>query len=122
MKNTVLLTILCFLSVLLFNNCSKSDNGYSNNSNSINNNTNTSTNTVSIPGMSFSPGTITIKAGITVTWKNNDYTAHTVTADDSSFDSGNLDPGQSFSHTFSSAGTINYHCKYHTMTGKVIVS
>jgi plastocyanin len=73
--------------------------------------------------MSFSPGSTTVKAGTTVTWKNNDNMAHTVTADDASFDSGALNTGQTFSHTFNSAGTIKYHCTYHsTMTASVVVN
>ena len=72
--------------------------------------------------MSFSPTSLTVTAGTTVTWKNNDNTTHTATADDGSFDSGNIAPGASFSHTFSAAGTIAYHCSIHTtMKAKVVV-
>ena len=88
---------------------------YGNNTN--NNNTNpqpsASGNTVSISGMSFSPGSLTVKAGTTVTWTNNDNTVHTVTADDASFSSGDMNNGSSYSHTFSAAGTYPYHCNYH---------
>ena len=52
-------------------------------------------------------------AGTTVTWTNSDSTQHTVTADDGSFDSGVLAQGQTFSHTFDTAGTIAYHCTIH---------
>jgi plastocyanin len=73
-------------------------------------------------GMAFSPGTITVPVNTTITWKNNDNMAHTVTADDNSFDSGNIGAGSSFSRTFSVAGTYNYHCTLHAgMNGKVIV-
>jgi len=48
--------------------------------------------------------------------------AHTVTADDNSFDSGNIGAGGSYSRTFSVAGTFNYHCTIHAgMNGKVVV-
>ena len=58
----------------------------------------------------------------TVTWVNNDDAPHTVTANDGSFNSGNLDPGQSWSFTFTDPGTYTYHCSYHSwMEGTVIV-
>jgi plastocyanin len=98
--------------------CSKGgDNTTSLYGNNTNNNTNpqpsASGNTVSISGMSFSPGSITVKAGTTVTWTNNDNMLHTVTADDASFSSGDMNYGSSYSHTFSAAGTYPYHCNYH---------
>jgi len=83
---------------------------------------NNSPNTVTMAGMAFSPGTITVSAGTMITWKNNDNMAHTVTADDNSFDSGNIGAGSSYSRTFSVAGTYNYHCTIHAgMNGKVVV-
>ncbi len=78
---------------------------------------------VSIANFAFSPDTLTVKPGTTVKWTNNDTTAHTVTADDKSFDSGNLDPGKSFSFTFKQAGTFSYHCSIHpNMKAKVVVT
>jgi len=80
-------------------------------------------NTVSIINMTFAPATITVTAGTTVTWKNNDNMTHTVTANDDSYDSGNIGAGSSFSKTFSIAGTYPYHCSIHpSMTGKVVVN
>lgn len=79
--------------------------------------------TVTIDNYAFSPDSITVSAGTTVTWVNNDTTAHTVTADDGSFDSGNLAPGESFTFTFTSAGSFVYHCNYHpNMEGTVVVN
>ncbi len=79
--------------------------------------------TVTIDNFAFSPGSITVSAGTTVTWVNNDTAAHTVTADDGSFDSGNLAPGDSFTHTFTSAGSFSYHCNYHpNMVATVVVN
>jgi plastocyanin len=73
--------------------------------------------------MTFTPATITVTAGTTVTWKNNDNMTHTVTANDDSYDSGNIGSGSSFSKTFSIAGTYPYHCSIHpSMTGKVVVN
>jgi nitrite reductase (NO-forming) len=74
--------------------------------------------------MYYVPQTITIMLGTnnTVTWVNNDDAAHTVTATDGSFNSGNLDAGQSWTHTFTTAGTYTYFCAYHPwMKGTVIV-
>lgn len=72
-------------------------------------------NTVSVKNMAFSPASLSVTPGTTITWVNNDGVAHTVTADDGSFDSGSIAPGNSFTHTFSSAGTVNYHCSIHPM-------
>lgn len=72
----------------------------------------------------YSPSTITVVIGVnnTVTWVNNDAAAHTVTADDGSFNSGNLNPGQTWTHTFTTPGTYGYYCAYHSwMAGTVIV-
>jgi len=66
---------------------------------------------------------VSLAAGTTVTWYNADTEAHTVTADDGSFDSGLIAPGESWSHTFSKEGTQRYHCAPHPwMKGEVVVS
>lgn len=76
-----------------------------------------------IKNFSFIPNPIRVKAGTTVTWTNRDTTDHTVQANDGSFGSGHLAPGQTFSHTFTKAGTYAYHCAIHTyMTAEVIVT
>ena len=90
-------------------------------SSSSNSTTPPAPNSVSIVNMSFSPNSISVTSGTTVTWTNNDNMTHTVKADDGSFDSGNLGSGKSFSHTFTSAGSVTYHCSIHpSMTGKVV--
>jgi len=68
---------------------------------------------VSIANYAFDPATLEVAAGTTVTWTNNDTVPHTVTATDKSFDSGNLAPGATFSHTFATAGSFEYICQYH---------
>jgi plastocyanin len=69
---------------------------------------------ISIKGLAFVDGTRTVAVGTTVTWKNRDGTAHTVTARDGrSFDSRQIATGGSFSHTFSKRGTFAYLCTIH---------
>ncbi len=73
--------------------------------------------------MAFNPGSLSVVAGSTVTWMNSDTTIHTVTADDGSFNSGNIAVGATYSKVFSTAGTFSYHCTIHPeMTGKVVVT
>lgn len=83
-------------------------------------------NTVSISNNTFSPASIKIKKGTTVTWTNRDSASHTVTFDDatmSSNSSNTLTENQTFSFTFSDAGEFKYHCIFHSgMTGKVTVT
>jgi len=75
-----------------------------------------------ISDFQFSPATITIHVGATITWTNNGPTAHTATASDHSFDTGTLQKGQSASHTFTTAGTFAYICTLHPfMHGTVVV-
>lgn len=79
-------------------------------------------NTVTIAGNAFSPASITVKVGDSVTWTNNDSLSHTVTADDNSFASSDLANGATFSFTFTKAGTFPYHCSIHpSMTATVVV-
>jgi len=82
----------------------------------------TSGNAVTIVDFGFNPGTITVKAGTTVTWTNTGVT-HTVTSNAGLFDSGHLGSGDTFTFTFSKAGTYAYHCTIHSsMKGEVTVS
>ncbi len=77
---------------------------------------------VSIKQFAYTPNSVTISVGGTVVWTNNEIIPHTVTADDGSFTSDTLSKGDTFSHTFTAAGTIKYHCTYHTnMIAEVIV-
>ncbi len=77
---------------------------------------------VVISNFQFTPATLTVPAGTTVTWINQDDDTHTVTAANRLFSSEVLDPGQSFTHTFATPGTYSYHCAIHPhMTATVIV-
>jgi plastocyanin len=78
---------------------------------------------VAIKDFAFNPQTIQAKVGETITWTNQDSTAHTVTLDDKSVDSGNVAPSATYSHAFTQAGTFPYHCSIHTqMTGTITVT
>lgn len=80
------------------------------------------TTSVSIEGMAFNPSNISVTAGQTVTFTNKDSVSHTVTADDNSFDSGTIAPGQSYTKQFDTTGTFSYHCSIHpSMKGSVEV-
>ena len=77
---------------------------------------------VQVVDFAFEPGMLTVPAGATVTWTNAGSRTHTVTADDGSFDSGRLDPGEQFSQTFDQPGTFTYHCGFHPeMQGSIVV-
>lgn len=79
-------------------------------------------NSVSIVNFAFSPASLTVKVGTKVTWTNNDSVGHTVTADGGAFDSQTVGPNNSFSFTFTKAGTYTYHCAIHPyMTATIIV-
>ena len=70
----------------------------------------------------FSPLTLTVKTGTKVTWTNKDTVTHTVTDDKGAFNSGLLTPGNSFSFTFTQAGTYSYHCNiHHSMMATIVV-
>jgi len=76
---------------------------------------------------SFQPAQITVPAGTTVTWINQDSTSHTVTAGTRGnpsglFDSGEVASGGTFSFTFDTPGTYDYFCSVHNgMDGQVVV-
>lgn len=82
------------------------------------------TNAVTISNMTFTPFTLTVKAGTNVTWTNKDGFAHTVTADNgTTFNSGNIAGGATFSFTPATAGTYSYHCNIHSgMTATLVVT
>ena len=88
----------------------------------------------------FEPANLTVAKGTTVIWRNSSQTVHTVTDDPDKasnkadaalpsgaqpWDSGNLNPGQMFSHTFDTPGTYKYFCIPHEaagMTGTIVVT
>ena len=78
--------------------------------------------TIDIRDLAYQPAQTEVAVGTTVTWTNSDTVPHTATHADGAFDSGILDPGQSFSYTFDEAGTFDYICLVHPeMKGTVVV-
>ncbi|MBY5163939.1 plastocyanin/azurin family copper-binding protein [Salsipaludibacter albus] len=71
----------------------------------------------------YGPSVLEVAVGDTVTWTNDDTMAHTVTSPDGAFDSGMVQPGESWSHTFTEAGEFPYLCTPHPwMRGRVDVN
>jgi len=70
----------------------------------------------------FTPAKLKIGAGSTVAWTNHDQMAHSVTGDGGTWDSGLIEPGATWRHTFEKPGTYNLHCTRHPfMKGAVTV-
>lgn len=82
-------------------------------------------NTVMIQNFAFAPAALVVKVGTTVTWTNRDTDAHTVTSQGNGGPLGSspLATGQSYSYTFTKAGTYSYLCTIHPfMTATVTVN
>ena len=78
---------------------------------------------VKIDNFTFAPQRVTVKAGTTVTWTNNDDVPHNVVSlDKTSFKSKALDTGEKFSYTFTKPGNYPYFCSIHPkMTAEIVV-
>jgi len=101
--------------IFLIASCYKSNNSY-------NNNPTPTVNKVTISASGYSPASLTIAMGSTVTWTNNDNAAHTVTTADGNISSGDIAAGSSFSKTFATSGTYSYYDAHNTsMMGTVVV-
>ena len=116
-RKNFLIAIIALMSLVI--SCSKSGSGYTSNPTPP-----ATSNTIDIYNMAFKPATLTVKSGTKITWTNSDGFDHTVTADNgSTFSSGNLSAGATFSFTASMAGTFNYHCNIHSgMTATIVVT
>jgi plastocyanin len=111
-KHIALIIVLALVSVLLIG-CS---------STSTTKTTSETGNAINVANYAFVPNTLTVKVGTTVTWTNKDSVTHTVDSNTGVFNSGFLLPGKTFSYTFNSIGTFQYHCAIHPyMTGTIIV-
>jgi len=129
MKQRNFLIIAFSVSVLFFS-CSKDDDSLAKSDNAAIHaagNTPVAGNTpinyttrVTIQNSAYTPADVTVMVSGSILWVNGDNMVHTVTADDGSFDSGDLQPGTTFAFTFNNVGPYPYHCKYHSeMTGIV---
>jgi plastocyanin len=75
-----------------------------------------------IDNFTFAPQRLTVKAGTTVTWTNEDDIPHTVASTTKAFKSKVLDTNDKFSFTFTNAGIYEYFCSLHPhMTGTIVV-
>ena len=78
--------------------------------------------TVEIDNFAFAPAILTVTAGTTVTWKNEDDSPHRIGDQNGTFKSAALDTDDTFSHTFAAPGEYPYICTMHPyMVGKIIV-
>ena len=86
-------------------------------------NTSATPNAVTIQNEAFSPATLTVAKGTTVTWTNKDSVLHTVTGNAGGPASDQLSKGDTYQFTFSTAGTFSYRCGNHAfMQGTVVVT
>lgn len=128
----VILVIIAGAIALLTHKHDSKDTSTNNTKTSTSNNSPTGTSTqpeatnmVTIDNFNFSPSTITVKKGSTVTWTNHDSVAHTVQETDGKDGpmSSNVATNQSYSFTYNTVGTFAYHCSIHPdMTGTVTVT
>ena len=80
------------------------------------------THTIVIAGMKFVPEALTVKTGDTVVWVNKDFFPHTATAEDRSFDSGDIATDKSWKYVATKKGTLSYICTLHpTMKATLVV-
>jgi len=126
-KSRYLMTIVMLLVILgLSNGCTKSSDNMSDMVSTSGTKGSTEvpgTNEVFIQNLEFTPATITVSAGTKITWTNKDGVPHTVTSNTKVFDSGSIAPNGTFSFTFTTAGSFQYFCSFHTsMTAKVVVN
>lgn len=118
MKNRSFLIpgLALFLLSFFFTGCSKDSYNSDGGSGGIN------SKTIYMKNSVFSNTNLTVTIGGTVVWVNDDNMVHTVTANDGSFNSGDIQVNSSFSKTFNATGAYPYHCTYHSnMTGTIVV-
>ena len=131
MKQAKIFTIgsMLFLGSILFLSCSRDEGSLAESVNgplhatggtSTSGSTINYTTRVTIQNSAFTPASVTVMQTGSILWVNSDSEqVHTVTADDGSFDSGDIQPSGSFGLTFTKVGPHPYHCKYHGERGLV---
>ncbi len=84
-----------------------------------------STVTTTIQDTYFTPTVLRISKGTTVTWRNQGSEKHTVTSDKNSprsgLESGLMDNGDTYQHTFDTPGVYNYYCEQHPLQMKAVI-
>ena len=113
----LIVAIILIIGAIIFISSNKGDSGGNTGQ------ANSQANNINIQNFAFSPSTLTIRQGDNVIWTNQDSAGHTVTSDSGSeLNSELLGKSESYSHTFNTAGTFEYHCKPHPyMKAKIIV-
>jgi plastocyanin len=76
--------------------------------------------TVLIEGMRYQPERLTVAEGDTVVWINRDMVPHTATSASGRFDSNEIAPGKSWTHTVAATGEFAYICTYHPLMKAVL--
>lgn len=122
MKKKYLIVFICIISVSLLIGfaCSKKSSSNSNPSGG-----NNAPAEISMYNMTFSPASKSVKLGTIVKWTNNDGYTHTVTSNDgTTFNSGDISGGGTYSYTTTTTGTFDYHCTIHglAMSGTLTVT
>lgn len=78
---------------------------------------------IDIVDFRFEPAELTVAAGDRIIWRNRDVVPHTATANDKSWDSGNLNRDEEWSMIAPTAGILDYICAYHpSMKGRITIS
>lgn len=116
-QTTFSLTISLIFASFIFFSCSKNNDALSLNADDPVHTSGTVppnyTTRINIERNSFDPSDVTVMQNGSLVWVNNDNQVHSVTADDGSFDSGDIQAGGTFGFTFTIIGPHSYHCKYH---------
>ena len=113
--------LFCILCLILLAACSSTTKTSTNTTNSTTSNV-TAGSSVIISNFTFSPDTLTVSVGTTVTWINKDSVNHTVTSDNGIFVSDMLATNATYTYKFDTSGTFSYHCSVHrSMKATIIV-
>jgi plastocyanin len=77
--------------------------------------------TIEISNFAYSPASVTVKVGTTITFKNEESVEHTATSNtEGIFDTGSLSKGQSMRVKMNKVGTFSFHCSFHAFMHGVV--